>query len=103
MQATCQLRRAHCHIGSSLHHPRITRRPSHLKEANSILVSLKKQFKFLPVRLQMQYYAIEYDYYRAIGKGQQATDCVQKGLNLNRSKKFEQDLRYLKIREVAIV
>jgi len=101
MQARCQLRRAHCHIGSSLRHPRITRRPSQLEEANSILVALKKQFKFLPVRLQMEYYAVECDYYRAIGERQQATDCLQKGIKLNGSKKFDQDLNNLKIREVS--
>ena len=99
MQARCQLKKAHCYIGSNLHHPCITRRKQQLKDAKSILVMLKKHFNFLPVRLQMQYYIIECDYYRAAGSKQQATNCLKKGLKLHGGKKFKRDQHYLKIRQ----
>ena len=52
----------------------------------------KKQFNSLPVRLQMQYCIVECDYNRAVDKDSEAKDCVQKGLNLQGGKKFQQDL-----------
>ena len=99
MQVRCQLKKALCLIGSNLHHPRIVRRSSHLKEAASILVVLKKQFNFMPVRLQMQYCIIECDYNRAIGKNSEARDSLQKGLSLQGGRKFERDLTCLEIRQ----
>ena len=99
MQARCLLKKAHCHIGCNLRSFHKIHRPSHLKEAYSILVILKKQFNSMPVRLQMQYYIVECDYNRTIGKKSEATACLQKGLDLHGSKKFKRDLTYLKERE----
>ena len=99
MQARCLLKKAHCHIGCNLRNFHKKHRPSHLKEANSILVILKKQFNSLPVRLQMQYYIVECDYNRTIGKKSEATACLQKGLDLYGGQKFKRDLTYLEERQ----
>ena len=99
MQVRCQLKKALCLIGSNLHHPHKVHRPSHLKEAASILAMLKRQFNSLPVRLQMQFCIIECDYNRAIDKNIEAKDCLQKGLNLQGGKKFQWDLTCLENRQ----
>ena len=99
MQVRCLLKKAHCHIGSNLCHYHKIHRQSHLKEANSILVAVKKHLTSMPVRLQMHYYIVECDYNRTIGEKSKATSCLQKGLDLPGSKKFKRDLSCLQQRQ----
>lgn len=104
MQARCYLKQAHCYIGSSLSSPCIAQRsPADLDKADSILTMLGKQLDALPLRLQMHYHTIMYDYHRVHNRTQQAIDCVKKGLSLDTSNQFKQDQKYLQHRDKAHV
>ena len=99
MLIRCHLKKAHCHIGSSLANTNnIARRKLHLKKAHSILDLLGKQFNSLPLRLRMHYYIVQCDYHRATNEKSKATDFIKNGLKLDRGNKFGRDRQYLEAR-----
>ena len=98
MLIRCHLKKAHCHIGSSLVNTCIARREVHLKKARSILDLIEKQSTCLPLRLQMHYHIAQCDYHRATNKRSQAVDFVKKGLSLDHQNKFNRDRQYLEAR-----